>query len=185
MSALNQALLINALVLVAVLEADLGPHRKLGVFRVLRPILLAGGIVPIYLRSLATHGAGLTLEILGVVAGVVLGLIAAALITVYRSPRTGKLVSRAGAGYAVLWVVLAGARSLFSYGSVHWFGAQLGRWMVEHRVTADALTDALILMSVAMVITRTAGLLARARAAAARPRETDLPSGDVVTVANT
>jgi hypothetical protein len=184
MSALYQALLVNALVLVAVLEADLGPHRKLGVFRVLRPILLAGGIVPIYLKSLATHGAGLTLEILGVIAGVVVGLIAAALITVYRSPRTGKLVSRAGAGYAVLWVLLAGARSLFSYGSVHWFGAQLGRWMFDHRVTAGALTDALILMAVATVITRTAGLLARARAAAARPIAAEVPSGEAVTVAN-
>ena len=37
MSSLGQAMLINALVLFAVLEADLGPHRKVGAFRVLRP----------------------------------------------------------------------------------------------------------------------------------------------------
>lgn len=164
MSTLNLALLLNALVLGAVLEADLGGHRKVGVFRILRPIVLAGAIVPFYLKSFATNGSGLALEIAGLAAGAVLGLAAAALMTVYRSPQTGGLVSRAGTAYAVLWVVIAGARSAFSYGSVHWFGAQLGRWMFQHRVTADALTDALILMAVAMVLTRTAGLVSRARA---------------------
>ncbi|MEK8171602.1 hypothetical protein NKH77_25740 [Streptomyces sp. M19] len=46
MSTLQQAMLINAVVLIAVLEADLGPHRKIGPFRVLRPLLMSAAIVP-------------------------------------------------------------------------------------------------------------------------------------------
>ena len=62
-----------------------------------------------------------------------------------------------------LWVVVIGARTAFSYGSVHWFGPQLDSWMTQHAVTSAALTDALIFMAIAMVVTRTAGLALRAR----------------------
>lgn len=65
MSVVAQALLINVIVLFAVLEADLGPHRKIGWFRIARPLILAGAIVPVYLKSLTTHGTGLYLELTG------------------------------------------------------------------------------------------------------------------------
>ena len=65
MSALDQALLINVIVLLAVLEADVGPHRKISWFRIARPLVLAGAIIPIYLKSLTTHGTGLYLELAG------------------------------------------------------------------------------------------------------------------------
>ncbi|MFI1097406.1 hypothetical protein [Streptomyces sp. NPDC020917] len=171
MSSLDQAMLINAAVLFAVLEADLGPHRKVSAFRVLRPVLLAGAIVPLYLKNVATHGTGLGLELVACLAGVLCGLGAAALLRVYRSPRTGRPVTAAGAGYAALWVVVIGARAAFSYGSVHWFGPQLGHWMMRNSVTADALTDALIVMALAMTLTRTLALAGRA-SKALRPAAT-------------
>jgi hypothetical protein len=59
--------------------------------------------------------------------------------------------------------MVIGARTALSYGSVHWFGRQLGTWMTQHAVTTAAITDALIFMAIAMVITRTAGLALRAR----------------------
>lgn len=169
MSTVGQALLINLIVLAAVLEADIGPHRKITWFRVLRPIVLAGAIIPIYLQSFASHGTGLTLEVGGAAAGLVLGLIASALMHVYRSPNTGRPVSRAGFGYAGLWIVIIGARSAFSYGSAHWFRSELGTWLTEHMVAANALTDALILMAVGMLLTRTLGLATRAAALHSAP----------------
>jgi hypothetical protein len=162
MSALDQALLINVIVLLAVLEADVGPHRKIGWFRIARPLVLAGAIIPIYLKSLTTHGTGLYLELAGAAAGILLGLTATGLMKVYRSPRTDRPVSRAGFGYAILWIAVIGARSAFSYGSVHWFGTQLGTWMAAHHVMSGALTDTLILMAVGMLLTRTLGLAIRA-----------------------
>src|SRR5580692_9930286 len=164
MSVVDQALLINAIVLFAVLEADVGPHRKIGWFRIARPLILAGAIVPIYLKSLATHGTGLYLELAGTAAGILLGLTATGLMQVYRSPKTGRPVSRADFGYAILWIIVIGARSAFSYGSAHWFGPQLGTWMTAHHVVSGAITDTLLLMALGMLLTRTLGLAARAHA---------------------
>jgi hypothetical protein len=88
--------------------------------------------------------------------------VATALMTVYRSPKTGTPVSRAGAGYAGLWFVVIGARAAFSYGAHHWFSPQLDHWMVSNAVTGAAITDALIFMAVTMLLTRTIGLAVRA-----------------------
>jgi hypothetical protein len=162
MSTVTSALIVNAVVLAAVLEADVGPHRKVGWFRIARPLLMAAGIVPLYLKAFATHGTGLGLEAFGVAAGLIAGIGAASLTHVYRSARTAKPVSRAGAGYAALWVTVIGARAAFSYGSAHWFSTSLGNWMVGHDVSVAAITDALVLMAVAMLTARTLGLAVRA-----------------------
>jgi hypothetical protein len=162
MSTLQQAMLINIAVLFAVLEADLGPHRKIGAFRIMRPLMLAGAIVPLFVQNPATHGAGLGLELTAGLAGVLAGLGATGLTHVYRSPRTGRPVSRTGFAYATLWITVIGARMAFSYGSEHWFSAQLGSWMARNSITSDALTDALLVMAIAMTLTRTLGLAARA-----------------------
>ena len=55
------------------------------------------------MRVAVTHGTGLVVENAGIVAGLLGGLAAAALIGVYRSPKTGKPVSRAGLPYAIFW----------------------------------------------------------------------------------
>lgn len=161
-SELAQAELINGAVLIATLEADLGTHRKIGPLRVLRPALLAGAIVPLFIDPVVTHGTGLALELAGVAAGMLGGLAALALTRVYRSPRTGKPVSRATWLYALLWTLVIGARAAFSYGAAHWFPTQLDQWCLAHQVTGDAITDGLIFMAVAMLLTRTLGLAARA-----------------------
>jgi len=156
-------LIIDAIILAAVLEADLGPHRKIGRLRIVRPLLTAAAIVPIYLKAVATTGAGLTLEVALGAAGIILGLLANTLMAVYSSPKTGKPVSRAGFAYGALWTLVIGARAAFSYGSTHWFSAPLSHWMVRNSVSVAAITDALIVMAVAMLLTRTIGMGVRAR----------------------
>src|SRR5258708_24751158 len=83
MSAVGQALLINVIVLFVVLEADIGPHRKIRWFRIAPPLVLARVIGPIYPKSLTTHGTGLYLELAGTAAGILLGLMATRLLHVY------------------------------------------------------------------------------------------------------
>ena len=162
MSTLTQAMLVNALVLVAVLATDLGPARKIGTARILRPLLVAALIVPLFIKSPATSGTGLTLEIAGIALGIVCGLAAAALLRVRRLPETGKPVSSAGWGYAALWTTVIAARAAFSYGCVHWFPTQLVHFAEAHELTVAGLTDALVFMAIAMLVARTLGLAARA-----------------------
>jgi hypothetical protein len=189
-SQLAQAMIVNGAVLASVLATDLGPARKIGRMRILRPLIVAAVIIPLFIKSPATHGTALTLELTGTLAGILLGIAAAALIRVRRSPATGKPVSSAGAGYAALWTAVVGARAAFSYGCVHWFPTQLVHWGTAHRVGVNALTDALVFMAVAMLVTRTLGLAARtARITPAdqhqhedqarNPRHTELESGAV------
>lgn len=130
--------------------------------RLLRTLLLAASIVPMFLEALAGHGTGLALEIGGGVAGVLLGLSAAALLRVRRDPAAGNVVARAGVAYAALWVAVIAARSCFSIGAVHWFNHAPTTWSVENQVTGAAITDTLVIMAVGMTLARTLGLAVRA-----------------------
>jgi len=141
MSTLIDADIVNVLVLAAVLEADLGSHRKITRFRLLRPVLLAALIVPLFLDKITTHGGGLSVELAGAAAGVIAGLVALALMKVYRSGTAGQPVSSAGWGYALVWTAVIGARALFSYGADHWFSNQLGTWLAASSIASAAITD--------------------------------------------
>jgi hypothetical protein len=160
---MDSAVIIDAVLLAAVLQADRGADRKIDRFRILRPLLIAVAIIPLFLKTVVTTGNGLSLEIAGASAGLVLGVIAVKLMTVYRSPRTNQPVSRTGFAYAALWTIVIGARTAFSYGSEHWFSHSLNTWMIQHSVTAAAITDGLIFMAVVMLLTRTLGMVIRAR----------------------
>jgi hypothetical protein len=67
-------------------------------------------------------------------------------------------VSRATGGYALLWIGVIGARAAFSFGAVHWFPKQPADWCVAYQAQGAAITDGLIFMAVAMLVTRTIGL---------------------------
>ena len=169
LSHLTEAMIVNGVVLATVLATDLGPARKIGPMRLLRPVIAAAIIIPLFVDQPVTHGTGLVVEIAGVVAGLLGGLAALALMGVYRSPQTGRPVSRAGAPYAILWTVIIGARAAFSYGAVHWFKAPLVSWAITNQVSVAAITDGLIFMAVVMVLVRTIGLGMRAARLAPAP----------------
>ena len=153
--------IINLVVLAAVLQADLG-YRKITVRRLLRPVIIAAVVAAFWLKGASGSGNELWLELAAVGAGILLGLVASALMRVSVNP-DGSAYSRAGVPYAVLWVAVVGARLWFDYGSHHEFSRQLGSWLVTERVTGDVLVDSLIFMAIAMLLTRTASLLVRSR----------------------
>jgi len=175
LSELTEAMIVNGVVLATVLATDAGPARKIGAARLIRPVIAAAVIIPLFVDKPTTHGTGLMVEIAGAVAGMLGGLAALGLIGVYRSPKTGRPVTRAGWPYALFWTAVIGARAAFSYGAAHWFEPQIVGWAIANQVSLAAITDGLIFMAVAMILVRTAGLRVRAAAlpavgAAARHR---------------
>jgi hypothetical protein len=161
------AIILTVAILFGVLSSDLG-RRVITTHRLIRPLLVAGGAGALYLAGFATSGAGLALELAGVGAGALLGLLAASRMQIEHDSATGRTSTLAGAGYALVWIVVAAARLAFIYGSQHWFSAGLDSWSIAHHVTADALTDSLIVMALAMTSARTFSLIVRAHAVRAR-----------------
>lgn len=153
--------IINLVIVFIVLTADLG-YRKFGTMRLLRPIIAAAAVIPLFAKSPASSGNGLTLEIVASVAGLALGLLAAALFQVRYDSGKQAVYSRAGAPYAALWLAVIAARLWFVYAANNTYHEQIGRWMLTNGISTGALTDALVFMAIGMVVARTGALAARA-----------------------
>jgi hypothetical protein len=151
--------IINLVVLTVVLEADLGT-RKITWMRLGRPLVLAAVVISFYLKGIAGSGDGLTFELGLTALGLVAGLAAGAIFDVLRDAK-GFPRSKAGAGYAALWVAVISARIGFAYATSH--SRSLQMWLGTHHITGAALTDALIFMAAGMLLARTFTLLARSR----------------------
>jgi hypothetical protein len=147
--------LLNLGLLAFVLWANVGT-RTVTRSRLTLPVLLVVAAGAVFLRDVPTAGQDVALEAVGIGAGVVLGVVAGALVRVDRD-HVGRLVMRAGAAYAALWVAVIGGRMLFAYGADHWFPVAIGRFSMTHQITgADAWTAAFILLSLSMVLARVA-----------------------------
>ena len=150
----TDVLIVNLVVLGVVLWADLGT-RQITPRRVLRPLIVSVIAVAIFVKNPQMSGTGLALELVGLAAGVSLGAIGAHLLMrITRDSGTGEPISVTGAGYAAFWIVVIGARLLFTYGANHWYRQALGHWMAANSVTVNGLTDALILLAIGMVLAR-------------------------------
>ncbi|MGW2650457.1 hypothetical protein ACWC2T_37570 [Streptomyces sp. NPDC001393] len=165
-------------ILAVVLESDLG-RRKIGWFRVGRPVVGVAAIVPFFFTSLPTGGTDLLLQGASALAGATLGLFSVCPLLVAvdydpdwrrRWPRTSPApgrpaaVSRSGTGYAAVWIAVTATRLGFAYGAQHIFPVGLGVFLTTHHLSEAALTNGFIFLSVSMSLFRSLGLWVRGRA---------------------
>jgi hypothetical protein len=145
--------ILNIVLLAYVLHANLGT-KELTRSRVLRPVLIAAGVAYGFRSDFPTAGHDVTLEVAGLLAGLVLGTAAALLVKVTRTADR-RVVTTAGAGFAALWVATIGGRMLFSYGADHWFSGAITSFSKAHEITGSAAwAGAFVLMALAMVASR-------------------------------
>lgn len=158
----NAFLVFNLILLAIVLESDLG-RRRIGLFRLVRPLVGAVAVTPFFIAAPQTSGWSLGLEVAGAAVGIALGLAAAALLPVRWDAGTGRAYSYAGVAYGLLWLAVSAARSryAFAYGAHHLFTAPSRAFVAGNQVSAAGLTDALIVAFLAMYLTRAGSLLWR------------------------
>jgi hypothetical protein len=169
--------IINLVVLGAVLQADLG-RRKVSRFRLIRPIILVAIVIAIYWKGVGSGSGSFWFELGLTALGVALGVAAGTIFRLFRSA-DGVSFSQAGRAYAALWVAVVAARLAFVYTTYH--SSSLDRWLGTHRISADAVTAALLFMAAAMVLARTGTLFGRARRlpiASAQQQPVSLPRVD-------
>jgi hypothetical protein len=131
------------------------------------PLAVVAVAAGVYLRDVPGAGNDRLLELAGIGAGVVFGLAAAAC-TRLRRDSSGRLLARAGAAFAAVWVVAIGGRIAFAELATHAWGPAVARFSMAHQITgADAWRAAFVLMALVMVLTRVA---ATAVAASRSPR---------------
>jgi hypothetical protein len=113
-------------------------------------------------KSIPTIGGDLDFEMACAVAGIACGILAASLVHIERDGSSGKIVTRAGLGYAAVWVLVLGGRLAFGWAASHGWRDAVAQFSIAHTITGEAAwTAAFILMAMAMVAARTVVLALR------------------------
>jgi hypothetical protein len=152
--------LVSLATVALVLARDWG-HRKVSLFALLRP-LIAVVIIPFVAPGWDLSGPGLPLEIGGLVAGVALGVITMAFMTVSVDD-SGQAWTDTGLPYAALWVALAALRLILIYGTEHWFTQAVGTFLVNNHISVDAFADSIIFLAIGPVVANRLAILLRVR----------------------
>jgi hypothetical protein len=145
-----------------IIATQLG-RRPVSLRRFVIPLVAVVAVAFSYLKGIPTAGSDLSFEMICTLIGVAFGLLAISLVRVERDGQTGRLMTQAGIAYAAVWLVAFGGRLAFGWTASNVWQTQVGRFSFDHQITgADAWTAAFVLMAIAMVATRTAGLALRA-----------------------
>ena len=148
--------------------------RRLSWFQLLWPVALVVWAATQYLRGFPVKGNDLALVIGTTVTGLVLGVLAGVLTTVYRRA-DGALMAKATAATVVLWILGTAGRLVFGLYAEHGGGPAIASFSRSYGITLTAWESALILMAFCEVAGRT--LVLAARALSAGPGETAVTAG--------
>ncbi|MBI0446030.1 hypothetical protein [Deinococcus sp. DB0503] len=157
--------MLNLSILALMLFTVIG-RRTVTPMTYLRPLLIVGGVGLFFLRGMPTGGHDVPLELAGIAAGVVFGVLAAAASRVEQ--QGDAVIVQSGRLYALVWLAAIGLRVAFAELATR--NADFGHWVVQfslaHQITgAEAWRSAFVLMALVMVVTRVALIALRASTA--------------------
>jgi hypothetical protein len=147
---------------VFILATQLG-RRTPTLDKLLLPVVIVGAIGFKYLQNLPAGTANHLLELAGLGAGVLFGIVSTKLVKVGKDPETGRGVTRAGWAYAAVWTIALAARMLFAYGSTHWFHTALVHFSIANHIAPATYGTFFVLMVLTMISIRTMSVITRAR----------------------
>ncbi|MGW3625584.1 hypothetical protein [Streptomyces sp. NPDC000880] len=153
--------LISAALILLVIPQIRGTRQTLR--NALLPVVAVAAAAAYYLKSFPTQGHDVRLEVIGVVAGAVLG-VACGAATRLSLASDGVPLAKAGAVAALLWIVGMASRAGFEYWATHSGSDSIAQFSRDNLITGSAAwTAALLLMALAQVLCRLAVVRIKAR----------------------
>jgi hypothetical protein len=147
--------------LVLVIVRQLRGRRLAGVSLYL-PLALVAYAAFEYLHRVPTAGNDLSLVLVCLGSGLVLGVLCGLYTLVYPD-RSGAVYARATGIAAALWIAGVSGRLAFAYYAEHGGGPSIAHFSEAHALTPQAWPTALVLMALAEVASRTIVLVIRSR----------------------
>ncbi|MFI6449192.1 hypothetical protein [Kitasatospora sp. NPDC050543] len=162
MSGFATTLVVSGTVLAVILASDLG-RRRITTMRLIRPLIAVAVVMVLFFHTPQLAGNDLSLQLVGVGVGIILGLTAGAMLP-GEADSDGTVYTRAGLLYALFWLAMSAARVVFVYGIEHWYTADIIEFAVKYRISGpEVFSNSLVLMALATVLARTVVVLNRRR----------------------
>ena len=161
---MQQAILTGSVILAYVLLTQYG-RRRLAWHRWLPAVILIPVAAVVYLSRAPAQRYDIYAYLVAAAAGCLCGALAAAVTSVERDQRTGRLYTRCGPAFAAVWAVALGTRVAFIWAlqDVPWFTRIAGAFFRDHQIGRSAIAAAFVLMAVVMYGLRFAVIAVQAR----------------------
>ncbi|MET3805459.1 hypothetical protein ABIB25_002463 [Nakamurella sp. UYEF19] len=161
MTDLQQALAIGGGIFIVMMASQYG-YRDYTWHKWAMPLISVAIFGYFYLKDAPSDGVDFVVYAVALALGVVFGFAATATTTVEKNPaKGGAIYTRAGVGFASVWLLALAARVVFIVLAEHnqAFRNALGTFMYNHQIVEETIPPFFCLWAVVMVATRV-GLIA-------------------------
>ncbi len=150
-------LIDSVLVLLVLLQVK---ERTLSTKTLIRPLVIVAVAAANYLHGIPTSGNDLVLVAVLAMTGGAIGL-ASAQTVIMRVGSEGEVLARTGWASGFFWVLGMGSRFAFIYWITHAGASALGQFSLQHSISVNTWSVALLAMAVCEVVSRSALMAAR------------------------
>lgn len=125
------------------------------------PYLILAVMCVMYMRNIPTSNPNIWAMVISVVVGCLFGIGLTFTVKIRKLAHEGTQL-KTGAMYLLLWVVAMGGRVVIAYMATNWDRVGFYHFMMSHHLSYNVIGPAFMLMTIAMIIVRSAGTAIRA-----------------------